>query len=102
MLGRVLGPHCAGPEFFCAQSCSGLYNRHPRSTNQERPSKPMNRKLRSLILPCLLFAVAANAQELVKPESVGLSSERLNRIAITVQRNIDDKRIAGAVTLVAR
>ena len=62
----------------------------------------MNRKLRSLILPCLLFAVAANAQELVKPESVGLSSERLNRIATAVQHNIDDKRIAGAVTLVAR
>ena len=62
----------------------------------------MNRKLRLVILLCLLFAVAANAQELVKPESVGLSSERLNRIATAVQHNIDDKRIAGAVTLVAR
>ncbi len=44
------------------------------------------------------------AQEVpvVKPETVGLSSERLERIASTVQRSIDDKRIAGAVTLVAR
>jgi CubicO group peptidase (beta-lactamase class C family) len=44
------------------------------------------------------------AQEIpvVKPESVGLSSERLERIAGTVQRSIDDKRIAGAVTLVSR
>jgi CubicO group peptidase (beta-lactamase class C family) len=44
------------------------------------------------------------AQEVpvVKPETVGLSSERLERIAGTVQRSIDDKRIAGAVTLVAR
>ena len=38
----------------------------------------------------------------VKPESVGLSSERLERIATAVQRSIDDKRIAGAVTLVSR
>jgi CubicO group peptidase (beta-lactamase class C family) len=44
------------------------------------------------------------AQEVpvVKPETVGLSSERLERIAGAVQRGIDDKRIAGAVTLVAR
>ena len=45
-----------------------------------------------------------SAQELTpaKPESVGLSSERLERIATNVQRAIDEKRIAGAVTLVAR
>ncbi|MFN7996784.1 MAG: serine hydrolase domain-containing protein [Bryobacteraceae bacterium] len=36
------------------------------------------------------------------PESVGLSSERLNRIGNEVQRQIDQKRIAGAVTLVMR
>ena len=34
--------------------------------------------------------------------SVGLSSERLDRIGTAVQRKIDDKRIAGAVTLVVR
>src|ERR1700746_1945022 len=44
------------------------------------------------------------AQELpsAKPETVGLSSERLERITAKVQQTIDDKRIAGAVTLVAR
>jgi CubicO group peptidase (beta-lactamase class C family) len=36
------------------------------------------------------------------PEDVGLSSERLERIANTVERSINDGRIAGAVTLVAR
>lgn len=36
------------------------------------------------------------------PEAVGLSSERLQRIAATVQREIDNQHIAGAVTLVAR
>jgi CubicO group peptidase (beta-lactamase class C family) len=52
----------------------------------------------------LLTAFSVSAQQLpsTKPESVGLSSERLERIATLVQRGIDEKRIAGAVTLVAR
>jgi CubicO group peptidase (beta-lactamase class C family) len=37
-----------------------------------------------------------------KPEDVGLSSERLDRIASAIQRSIDEGRIAGAVSLVAR
>lgn len=51
-----------------------------------------------------LISVAAFAQELpsAKPESVGLSSERLDRISSVVQHDIEDKRIAGAVTLVIR
>jgi CubicO group peptidase (beta-lactamase class C family) len=57
-----------------------------------------------LLVSVLVFAVAAVAQDLpiTKPESVGLSSERLERIASAVQQNIDDKRVAGAVTLVSR
>lgn len=65
----------------------------------------MERKIKLSALICtVLVSVAAIAQDLptAKPESVGLSSERLERIATVVQRNIDDKRIAGAVTLVAR
>jgi CubicO group peptidase (beta-lactamase class C family) len=52
----------------------------------------------------LLLASAAWAQDFpsAKPESVGLSTDRLNRIAATVQRDIDDKKIAGMVTLVIR
>ena len=38
----------------------------------------------------------------VKPESVGLSEERLSRIHETMQRHIDSHDISGAVTLVAR
>jgi CubicO group peptidase (beta-lactamase class C family) len=38
----------------------------------------------------------------VKPESVGLSEERLSRIHETMQRHIDGHQISGAVTLVAR
>jgi CubicO group peptidase (beta-lactamase class C family) len=55
-------------------------------------------------LSSLLLGAAALAQDLpsAKPESLGLSSERLGRIASTVQKDIDDKRIAGMVTLVIR
>lgn len=58
----------------------------------------------TVLLGFFLFSVVAFAQELpaAKPESVGLSSERLDRISSVVQHGIDDKRIAGAVTLVVR
>jgi CubicO group peptidase (beta-lactamase class C family) len=58
----------------------------------------------SLVAAALLLGAAAFAQELpnARPESVGLSPERLGRIGATVQQSIDDKRIAGMVTLVVR
>lgn len=66
----------------------------------------MTRKRSLAPLVGLLFALAASsfAQELptAKPESVGLSAGRLERIGKAVQREIDDRRIAGAVTLVVR
>src|SRR5713101_1187166 len=64
----------------------------------------MNRFRSLLVAGLLLASFAASAQELpsAKPESVGLSSDRLERIATKVQQDIDQKRIAGAVTLVAR
>jgi CubicO group peptidase (beta-lactamase class C family) len=48
-------------------------------------------------LACLPLAGAT-----VKPESVGLSEDRLSRIHATMQRHIDAHNISGAVTLVAR
>jgi CubicO group peptidase (beta-lactamase class C family) len=65
----------------------------------------MTRRLNiSMFAWVLILAATAAAQELptTKPESVGLSSERLERISKTVQKDIDDKRIPGAVTLVMR
>lgn len=58
---------------------------------------------RRLVL-CLILPLWLVAQRLptANPESVGLSPERLDRIAAEVQHRIDEKRIAGAVTLVAR
>ena len=65
----------------------------------------MKRSLRIPLFLCGLFlAIVAAAQDLptAKPEAVGLSSERLERITKAVQKSIDDKRIAGTVTLVMR
>jgi CubicO group peptidase (beta-lactamase class C family) len=56
----------------------------------------------AVILLTAALTVAAQQLPTAKPESVGLSSERLERISALVQRGIDEKRIAGAVTLVAR
>ena len=52
----------------------------------------------------LMLPAVVRSQELptTKPESVGLSAGRLERIAASVQKDIDEKRIAGAVTLVMR
>ena len=57
-----------------------------------------------LILLVLAASDRALAQEptVVKLEGVGLSSERLEYIGKIVQQDIDDKRIAGAVSLVIR
>lgn len=55
-----------------------------------------------LLLAGLMATVVAQDLPTAGPESVGLSSERLERIGTAVQREIDEKRIAGAVTLVAR
>jgi CubicO group peptidase (beta-lactamase class C family) len=62
------------------------------------------RKLFPVLFGILLLHLCVVAQDLpaAKPESVGLSSDRLDRITTVVQHDIDDKRIAGAVTLVVR
>ncbi len=66
---------------------------------------PVHRKLEFSAITCVLvLTAAALAQDIpsTKPESVGLSSERLDRIGVVVQHSIDDKQIAGAVTMVVR
>lgn len=71
---------------------------------RHRISIGQSRKFIPVLLGFFLLNLLAVAQDLpsAKPESVGLSSDRLERITATVQRDIDDKRIAGAVTLVVR
>jgi CubicO group peptidase (beta-lactamase class C family) len=52
----------------------------------------------------LFFSPGLFAQQFpaARPEAVGLSAARLEHLSKTVQQNIDDKRIAGTVTLVMR
>src|ERR1700683_5105300 len=54
------------------------------------------------LAPAFAQDAAADWLPAAPPETVGLSSERLERISAEVQRTIDQKRIAGAVTLVVR
>jgi len=67
-------------------------------------SSGRNRNLIPVLLAVLILQILVVAQDLptAKPESVGLSSERLERITTAVQNDITGKRIAGAVTLVVR
>jgi len=55
-------------------------------------------------LGVLVLAVALTAASLPsdKPEAVGLSSERLQRINQMIQRYIDGSEITGAITMVSR
>jgi CubicO group peptidase (beta-lactamase class C family) len=50
------------------------------------------------------LAAAASAQSLrpSSPDSVGLAAERLERLSDALQAYVDDGRVAGSVTLVAR
>ena len=59
--------------------------------------------LLALLLPASP-ALADNGSALptATPESVGMSSERLERIGAVMQRYIDDDLVPGTVTVVAR
>ncbi len=62
--------------------------------------------LRRVILLFLIlsFCLPAFGQGLpvANPEAVGLSAQRLERIGVVMQKHIDEGRVAGTVTLVAR
>ena len=69
-----------------------------------RPSRFLPRAAAMLIATVVAsFAVANDAAlPMATPESVGMSSERLERIGVGMRRMIDDGKIPGTVTLVAR
>src|SRR5688572_9403955 len=66
----------------------------------------MSKMTRSWIVVALVCLVSVGALSgagvTAKPEDVGLSSERLKQVNALVQRHLDAKSFAGAVTLVAR
>ncbi len=55
-------------------------------------------------LPCLAQTPSHRALDMtvVRPESVGFSSERLERLHSLIQGEVDKKQLAGAVTILAR
>jgi CubicO group peptidase (beta-lactamase class C family) len=62
----------------------------------------MPRTLLAFTVLAAAIPFAPAQQSPAKPEVVGLSSSRLQRIATMVQHSVDKGEIAGAVTLVAR
>ncbi|MCX6569978.1 MAG: serine hydrolase [Candidatus Aminicenantes bacterium] len=65
----------------------------------------LNKSFRFCILAVIIgFALPAFAEKLptARPELVGLSTERLGRIGELMQKYVDEGRLGGAVTLVAR
>ena len=50
----------------------------------------------------ILTSAATNTVTLVKPETVGFSSERLERLHTLIQTEVDQKQLAGAITILAR
>ena len=64
------------------------------------------RAMRPTLLAATLAMAAANvfAQALptAKPESVGMSTERLAKIGAALQQEVNDKKLPGAVVMVAR
>jgi CubicO group peptidase (beta-lactamase class C family) len=58
--------------------------------------------VRLLMLPVIALQLAAASLPTAKPEEVGLSSERLQRIHQMVMRHVEAGDISGAVTIVAR
>jgi CubicO group peptidase (beta-lactamase class C family) len=67
-------------------------------------SRVNGRRLPLILAVVVALAGSAAAQALApaRPEAVGLSSERLARLSGVVKRYVDEGRIAGVVTLVAR
>ncbi|QHN03506.1 beta-lactamase family protein [Granulicella sp. WH15] len=58
----------------------------------------------TVAVPCIAQKPAHNAPDeaIVKPETVGFSSERLERLHALIQQEVDGKQLAGAVTILAR
>ena len=90
-------------------------HRPPLLTHFENHRKRRNRNNRLVLIGSLYailgvaFAESIAAQDAAgqlvpraRPQEVGMSSERLERISRLMQTYIDENRLAGTVTLVAR
>ncbi|MCK5121576.1 MAG: beta-lactamase family protein [Methylococcales bacterium] len=55
-----------------------------------------------LVLLCQIMVVNAGNYDLVKPETVGLSSEGVKRMSHLLAQHVNENKIAGSVVLMAR
>ncbi len=55
-----------------------------------------------VLLASLTFCAAADSLSVAKPEAVGLSSARLERLAQAIKQDVDHGRMPGAVVAIAR
>lgn len=56
----------------------------------------------AVLLALLAAAAAAQPLPTARPESVGMSSERLDKIGMMLKQEVADKKLPGAVVMVAR
>jgi len=59
-------------------------------------------KLVAVLLSSLTLCAAADSLSVAKPETVGLSSARLERLAQAIKQDVDRGRMPGAVVAIAR
>jgi CubicO group peptidase (beta-lactamase class C family) len=98
------------PTFIASQVKLSLLSAtmHPTLTEAEMISKHGLRTFAVWMVVAIILTTGTDALAqtnilpMAKPESVGMSSERLKRIDARMQDYIDKKLVAGAVTLVAR
>src|SRR5262245_5266128 len=83
------------------KSCGASRNRDSTGLFDAKEAL-MNRLKYALVAAAAVPLTMGLVPTAPKPEEVGLSSERLQRIHEAVQRHIDAKDVTGAVTLVAR
>ena len=90
---------------FSKLSAPGCHIGTDRSPAQRSLVRRLNLASSALLALGVALAtsnVAAQSLPTAKPEQVGMSAEKLMQIDSTVQKFIDDRQLAGAVTIVAR
>src|SRR5580704_15461905 len=106
LLGPVPTPrgrtHSGRQSRLSARSLSGTPPEQCRAFGQKRDRLRGMSARTALLFTLAALPLSAAAVQTVKPEEIGLSSERLQRIHEAVARHIDAHDISGAVTVVAR
>ena len=71
-------------------------------STSRQPSQHRMLPVVTLVLAALLAPAVTKAQTVAPPESVGMSSDRLARLTASFRKEVDDKKLPGAVMMVTR